>query len=248
MEHLLIIDPQNDFCDSTKGSLYVPGAEKDMDRLADYIYTNKTRIGKITVSLDFHRVINITLPSFWKDVTGQSPKPFTVITKEDILSKKWIPLHYDRALDYVAALEAVSTYNLCIWPEHCLIGSWGSAIYPKLHEALLAWEREYQDVAYVTKGENLFTEHYSILSAIVPDPNDSSTYLNKVLLSRILDSDSLVVAGEASSHCVASTLYDIVLSSEESFKDKIKLLKDCMSPVPGFEAVSKNLFATFNTI
>ena len=31
--HLVAIDPQNDFC-SPHGSLYVPGAEEDMKRLA----------------------------------------------------------------------------------------------------------------------------------------------------------------------------------------------------------------------
>lgn len=36
--HLLIIDPQNDFC-SPDGSLYVHGAEQDMQRLADFIDT-----------------------------------------------------------------------------------------------------------------------------------------------------------------------------------------------------------------
>ncbi len=44
---LLIIDPQNDFCnpgdttESNKGSLYVDGAEKDMLRLANWIKQNK---------------------------------------------------------------------------------------------------------------------------------------------------------------------------------------------------------------
>lgn len=247
MEHLLIIDPQNDFCDSN-GSLYVSGAGGDMQRLANYICDNKKRINKITVSLDFHRVRNIALPSFWKDENGKSPAPFTVITKEDILAKKWYPMFYEKALDYVAALEQTSTYNLCIWPEHCLVGSWGAAVYPAVQEAILDWERTYYDVVYVTKGENIFTEHYSILGALVPDGGDSSTVLNKPLLSRILDSERLVVAGEASSHCVANTLYDIVLSSEDSFKDKIMLLKNCMSPVTGFESIQENLFATFNTI
>jgi len=41
---LLIIDPQVDFCDPS-GALYVPGAEKDMERLSEMVkrwQTNKT--------------------------------------------------------------------------------------------------------------------------------------------------------------------------------------------------------------
>ena len=34
--HLLLIDPQNDFCDP-KGTLYVPGAEKDTLRLVSLL-------------------------------------------------------------------------------------------------------------------------------------------------------------------------------------------------------------------
>ena len=37
---LLIIDPQNDFCDK-KGSLFVPGADKDIKRLSKFIETVK---------------------------------------------------------------------------------------------------------------------------------------------------------------------------------------------------------------
>jgi len=33
---LLIIDPQVDFCDPS-GALYVPGAEKDMERLSEMV-------------------------------------------------------------------------------------------------------------------------------------------------------------------------------------------------------------------
>ena len=35
--HLLIIDPQNDFCSPDKGSLFVPGADQDMLRLATMV-------------------------------------------------------------------------------------------------------------------------------------------------------------------------------------------------------------------
>ena len=41
--HLIVIDPQNDFCDPKRGALYVKNAEKDMEALAEFI----TRRGDI---------------------------------------------------------------------------------------------------------------------------------------------------------------------------------------------------------
>ena len=46
--HLLIIDPQNDFC-SSQGSLYVPGADQDMGRLARLVDRLKDKIADIHV-------------------------------------------------------------------------------------------------------------------------------------------------------------------------------------------------------
>ena len=70
--HLLIIDPQNDFC-SPHGSLYVPGAEEDMGRLARLIDRLKNKIADIHVTLDSHRMIDISHPGWWRDSNGHQP-------------------------------------------------------------------------------------------------------------------------------------------------------------------------------
>ena len=81
--HLLVIDPQNDFCDPN-GSLYVPGAQDDMDRLASLIDKMRDRLTDIHVTMDSHRKVDISHPIWFKDARGHHPDPFTVVTAEDL--------------------------------------------------------------------------------------------------------------------------------------------------------------------
>lgn len=58
---LLIIDPQNDFC-NPNGSLYVPGAERDMQNLSNMVRRLKGKLADIHVTLDSHRRVDISHP------------------------------------------------------------------------------------------------------------------------------------------------------------------------------------------
>jgi nicotinamidase-related amidase len=98
-------------------------------------------------------------------------------------------------------------------------------------------------VDYVTKGSNLWTEHYSAVQADVPDPSDPSTQLNTGLIQTLEQADVLIMAGEASSHCVANSIRDISRDFGEDMMKKCVLLLDCMSPVPGFEQLADDFFA-----
>ena len=87
----------------------------------------------------------------------------------------------------------------------------------------------------VRKGMNRFTEHYSAVAAEVEDPTDSSTAPNQELISWAKDCERLVIAGEASSHCVKATvehLYEFWGSGQP----ELLIVTDCMSPVSGFES------------
>ena len=53
--HLIIIDPQNDFCDQPGAALAVPGAVKDMERLAAFITKQGKRLSAIHCTLDSHQ-------------------------------------------------------------------------------------------------------------------------------------------------------------------------------------------------
>lgn len=83
--HLLIIDPQNDFCvgddgHGNKGSLVVPGALDDMMRLAAMIDRLGGKLDDISVTLDSHQTIGIERPRWWKRIgDGAEPGPFTIL-------------------------------------------------------------------------------------------------------------------------------------------------------------------------
>ena len=238
--HLVIIDPQVDFC-SPQGALYVKGAESDIQRLARMVSRLSTKLDDIHVTLDSHRLIDVAHPIFWKDSAGRTPDPFTIITTRDVESGRWTPVlpsMYRRMLDYVKTLEANGRYPLCIWPPHCLIGSPGHCVMPELQQALLCWEQQrFAMVDYVTKGSNPWTEHYSAIVADVPDPSDPGTQINTRFIQTLLDADIVAIAGEAGSHCLANTVRDVANNfGDDSYVRRLVLLEDATSPVPGFEA------------
>lgn len=231
---LLIIDPQNDFCDP-KGALSVPGADADMSRLAGMIHRLKDKIDDIHVTLDSHHFVDIAHPVFWLDSTGKHPAPFTIITASDVENGTYRatnPQFQKRVLDYVKSLEVNARYPLCVWPVHCLIGSWGYIVYPELFDALLKWEKDFAMVDYVTKGSNLWTEHYSAVQADVPDPEDPDSQLNMRLIETLQDADIILLSGEAKSHCLANTVIDIANNFGEDNIKKMVLLEDATSSVP----------------
>ncbi len=238
---LLIIDPQVDFCDPQKGALYVGGAEKDIERLARMIRRIAPKLDDIHVTLDSHHLVDIAHPIFWRDSQGKHPAPFTLIGVSEVETGRWTttqPGMYARALEYVKALEQSGRYALCIWPPHCLIGSEGHAVVPELFAALTEWEQRFALVDYVTKGSNIYTEHYSAVQAEVPDPTDPSTQINTALIQTLMKADVIAVAGEAGSHCLANTVRDIEHNfGSDAFVSKLVLLTDATSPVTGFEAL-----------
>ncbi|MBI5419033.1 MAG: isochorismatase family protein [Deltaproteobacteria bacterium] len=235
--HLLIIDPQNDFCDP-KGSLYVKGADGDMERLGRLILRMKDRVEAIHVTLDTHHLSDVAHPIFWVDERGSHPEPFTIITVDDVEKGRWIPgnpAHRERVLRYVRSLAKNGRYPLCVWPPHCLIGSWGNNVYGPVHSALLEWEKSHAVVDYVVKGTNTWTEHYSAVQADVPDESDPTTLPNTRLIDALRTADIIAVAGEALSHCVANTVRDLADHMGKDSVRKLVLLSDGSSPVPGFE-------------
>jgi nicotinamidase-related amidase len=243
--HLLIIDPQFDFCNPA-GSLFVNGAVEDSIRTAAFIKRVGNKLADIHVTLDSHHFFDIAHPILWKGTDGKHPNPFTMITVKDVQSGTWVPSVpslFKRVLDYVKALEAGNRYPLLIWPPHCLIGSQGTAVEKIIFEALLEWESTPGNVVdYVTKGSNIFTEHYSVFRAEVADPSDPSTNLNVSLVNVLQhECDDLIVVGQALSHCVANSIRDLASAfGDDSIIKKIVLLTDCTSSVGGFEKMGSD--------
>jgi len=257
---LLLIDPQNDFCDlpdercpggasaTLRPSLPVAGAHADMQRLARWIDREGSKLDAITVTLDSHQRYDVAHPDYWQCGDGSDVAPFTPITAADVRAGVYTPRAAEalaRTLSYLDALESRGRYTLMVWPLHCEIGSWGHGIHADVLAALGHWQRQCQRAVHsVFKGTNPWTEHYSALQAEVPDPSDPDTLLNHTLLARLDQAKTLIIAGEASSHCVRATVEHLVQHLPGGRPERLVLMQDAMSPVAGFEAAHEEFLST----
>lgn len=246
--HLLLIDPQNDFADPA-GSLCVPNAAEDMGRVASFINKNLNDLSHIHVTLDSHHLWHIAHPNFWVNDKGEHPAPFTQISFNDVRSGKWHATDGDNAFveKYLTKLETAGKYKHTIWPPHCIMGEWGHGIYPQVTSALRNWvtAKDQRVINYVMKGSNSYTEHFSAIKAEVPMSSDNATSINHNLLDKLEKADVIYVAGIAGSHCVASTVRDLVKHINPF---KIVLLIDAMSPVPGCEALQESFVSDMTNL
>ena len=243
---LLIVDPQNDFCDIPGAALPVTGADADMKRLAALVDQAGDAIGDIVVTLDSHPVYAIERPAFWQqpgaEGASQPVAPFTQIRAADVREGRYAPRDpalRDAVLRYLDALEASPRkYVLMVWPTHCVVGTWGHNLHGALADALGRWESaRLRTVEKVLKGLNPMTEQYSAVRAEVPVDGDPRTQTNQALVDRIVDFPGLsFIAGEASSHCVAATAEDLFAAMTPERLARVVLIEDAMSAVGGFEA------------
>jgi len=261
--HLLIIDPQNDFCDLPEAwrpleadgsarlapALPVPGAHADMLRVARLIERGGAGITDVSVTLDSHQHIDIAHPPFWRTGAGDPVTPFTQISSADVREGRLVPrlpgAARARALAYLEALEAQGGYKHMVWPVHCEIGSWGHNVHAAVRAAYNGWEEAtLRTVNKVVKGTNPWTEHYSAIQAEVVDASDPSTQPNLPLLAELRQAERIFVTGEAGSHCVKATTEHLLAALTASELGKVVLVADCMSPVAGFEGVYAEFIAS----
>jgi nicotinamidase-related amidase len=232
---LLIIDEQNDFMPGI-GSLGVPGADADIARLTRWMYDNLASITQVMCSLDTHYPAQIFHPLWWINDAGQHPDPFTVITTDDVANGLWKPVYGapGKSITYVQELGKLGRQPLCIWPYHCIDGGTGHNLEAEFANMVYfhAAARASQP-ALVKKGTDPYTEMYGIIR---PEYNPNN-WLNMPVLNAIEKFDRVVIAGEAASHCVAESCRQILEYFQGRLEviQKIFILKDCTSPVVGFE-------------
>ncbi len=252
--HLLIIDPQNDFCDVPAAyrpgdlvpALPVPGAHADMLRVAELIRFGGQGLHGVSVTMDAHHRLDIAHPTFWIGGDGAAVPSFTQIGAAAVRSGTYLPRAGDalpRVLAYLDALEMGGRYGLMVWPVHCEIGSWGQLVHADVRAACDGWEADGHRVNIVEKGGNQWTEHYSAVMAEVPDPDDPATQLNQGLIDVLAAADRVYIAGEAGSHCVKATTEHIVACFGPEKLGKLVLVTDCISPVTGFEPQYQDFLA-----
>lgn len=245
---LLLIDPQNDFLDIAGAALPVPGANADMQRVADWLLQHASEVASITVTLDSHASVGVERTSFWVDAQGQPAAPFTLIRAADVQAGRWRPRHArlaDEVLAYLQALEASGQRQLVVWPVHCVLGTWGHNLHAGLAQAIAHWEMHSGQVCdKVLKGLHPLTEQYSAFRAEVPRADDPRTRLNQPLIDKLAaQKHSLLIAGEAQSHCVAASVDDLMQHLPAQRLQQLVLLSDGMSPVGGFEAMATDFMA-----
>jgi nicotinamidase-related amidase len=252
---LLVIDVQKDFC-FPDGTLYVGGrsgrgAVEDSDRIARFVYANLGVLTDITCTMDTHFPFQIFFPSFWLDAADKPLTAHTVITAADIRSGKVRPNpavawwlcngNYnwlcEQVAFYCSELEKAGKYTLYLWPPHCLLGSDGHALAGVIQEARLFHSFARGAKSWVeVKGGNTLTENYSVLAPEVLMRHDRQPLAqrNTQFIKTLLDADAVVIAGQAASHCVKSSIEDLlreIRTKDEKLARKVYILKDCMSAV-----------------
>jgi nicotinamidase/pyrazinamidase len=238
---MLIIDPQKDFMPG--GPLGVPGADEDMKRLAYLIDNRSDEIDNIIVTLDSHHTVHVAHPIWWVDQEGNNPEPFTTISSDDLVgdNPKWKCALEDfqhMTEFYMNTLKEKGSVHV-VWPPHCIIGSEGHGIEETLFKSLTKWEQDFKVVEYVNKGSNLYVEHFGAFEAELPIAGYEDTTFNVELFEVLKKHDRIIIAGEASSHCVAKTLLQMMEKMTEEEIKKIIYLEDACSPVTGFEDSEK---------
>ncbi|WP_448519329.1 nicotinamidase [Rhodoflexus sp.] len=239
---LLIIDPQYDFC-NPQGALFVPGAVEDMQRLSRFIARKSDELSQIFVTIDSHSVNDISHPNFWRDRQGNPPPPFTQITLAEVEAGQWIAqFEPEKAIQYLTDLEAQGQFPHFIWPEHCLMHAKGGAIDDTLMEALRFWAASGKQYRTIEKGAYPLTEHFGIFQAQIPVADRPETQLNIQLINDLMQYDNVYLAGEAKSHCVATSLKQ-AMDYAPALAQKMIVLTDCMSDVTGLGHLGEPIYA-----
>lgn len=252
---LLLIDVQKDFC-FPEGTLYVAGqsgtgAIDDSRRIAEMIYRNAGVITDITATMDTHFTYQIFFPEFWLERDGMPLTAHRVITGDEIAAgdvkpnpamARWLcngnySWLVKQVGHYCRELERAGKYQLYLWPPHCLLGSDGHALAGIIQEARLfhAFLRRSQSWVEV-KGGNPLTENYSVLQPEVLTRHDGAPLAqrNTQFLQTLLSADAVIIAGQAASHCVKSSIDDLldeIVASDPALARKVYIVTDCMSAV-----------------
>ena len=256
---LLVIDPQNDFVDAGEGKLYVPGAGRAIvNNLSAWIRENNESLARIIITHDSHLSYHIGHGEFWKEY----PREGTEITYEDVLSGEYNPSLpqtedgeelSDKILDYFKALNDKGK-TLKIWPEHCILGSWGWSLPEALIDALNIWSIKGYGLKYdlLQKGTYPYKEMYSAMSYADGTPEMGvHDFILESLLPNYDGLGKLYIAGVAKDYCVAETVKDILKFGKEIIQGKIVFLEQCMAAIDKenpsleiFEEAKKNYGAT----
>jgi len=267
---VVAVDVQNTFC-IPGHELYVggrsgTGAVDDNRRLCEFIYRNIGVITAICPTMDTHHAMQIFHAIYLVDDKGEHPAPFTLVSGEDVRKGTWrfnpalshglqVDEDYGRRqlMHYTRTLKKSGKYDLTIWPYHAMLGGIGHALVSAVEEAIFFHGMaRYSQPDFHVKGDNPFTEHYSVIGPEVLEGPEGEPIARKSdkFFKKLEQFDAVLIAGQAKSHCVAWTIDDLlqeVLAKDRSLVEKAYLLEDCTSPVvvPGVIDYSDQADAAF---
>lgn len=229
---LMVIDGQVDFCDqgsgqTADGNLAVKGASVAMERVNTMIKRAYGDIDDLHITFDCHFHHHIAHPRVWKDASGNNPQPLaTQIFLNDVVGPNpiWFasnPTWQPKLEEYLKLLSARNDereklgfprIEHTIWTEHCIPDTPGFALQVQLREAVKFWETERNIPANrLTKGSNIFREHFSAFKAEVPDANDPATKPQMKFADTIINRlDVMYWAGIAEDYCLMNSFIDFV--------------------------------------
>ncbi|MBN2493401.1 MAG: nicotinamidase [Deltaproteobacteria bacterium] len=254
--HLLVIDDQIDFS-FPSGALFVGGRSgrgaMDAQRaLVEFVYRNLGRIAEITCTLDSHVPFQIFFPAAHLTGGGVHPPPNTPVSADDYKQGRLRPnpaMAWQLGVDaewlerqfvyYCEQLEAEGKYQLFLWPYHCLLGSEGHRLSGVVDQVRLfhGFARQAANRP-VLKGDNPLSERYSVFREEVATCFDGRPIPglqgSGALVETLLQSDALLLAGLASSHCLKESITDLLVEIRKrnpAMVDRIYILRDCSAAV-----------------
>ena len=267
---LLLVDVQNTFCipdfELFVGGATGTGAVDDNRRLCKFIYGNLGAITEICPTMDTHQAMQIFHSIFLVNHKGEHPEPYTLISSEDMEQGVWrfnpelsSSLNIDETYGqeyvrhYTQQLKEGGKYDLTIWPYHAMLGGIGHALVSAVEEAIFFHSiTRYSQPDFQVKGGNPFTENYSVLKPEVLEDaaGERIAEKNEGFITKLLEFDAVVIAGQAKSHCVAWTIDDLlaeIFATDKELAEKVYLLEDCSSPVviPGVVDYTEEANAAF---
>jgi nicotinamidase-related amidase len=213
-----------------------------------FIYRNLAGITDVSCTMDTHFPHQIFFAPFWIDAAGNPPSAHREVTFADLQSgalrpnpalvpwlangdAEWLQKQVEH---YTLELERVGKYKLYLWPPHCLLGSDGHALVGVVHEARLFHTYARGARSWIEiKGSHPLTEYYSALAPEVSTRFDGGVLAERStrFLNTLLEYDAVVIAGQAASHCVKSTIEDLLTRIDPQLTRKVYILRDCMSSV-----------------
>lgn len=238
------------------------GAVDDSNRTAQFVYRNLHLITDITATFDTHFAYQIFFPWFWLDENSKPLKPHSLIdidggmlVNTDLAGKViHKPVKPNPAIawwlcdkNYTWLVKQVEFYNkellrgkkykLYLWPPHCLLGGSGHSLVGVIQEARMfhSFVRGSQSWGEV-KGGHPLTENYSVLRPEVLMRWDGHPLAQKNtrFLETLLGARTVIIAGQAASHCVKSSIDDLlteIVAKDPELAKKVYIVSDCTSAV-----------------